>query len=166
MWPFRKKQLKTVEKAIEDAYKFPQPLKYVSTPCKAELYKHSIEVLYKDKRKSDKFQLEETSHDYEQTISLQPKDFTYLKNCHKDKLSSEILAKAKELYELKVKTPQVQTVDTTPYQFFTFNQTLTIPINGDFNNTRTVRSDDIKEVRIQRTLMKTIEYTWVRVVND
>lgn len=166
MWPFRKKQLKTVEKAIEKAFKFPEPLKYQNTPCKAELYKHSIEVLYKDKRKSDKFELKDTSYDWNQCISLEPKEFSHLKSNYKHKLSPEILKKAKELYELTIKTPQIQTVDTTQYQFFTLNQTFSIPINGDFHNTRTVRSEDIKEVRVQKTLVKTVEYTWTSVIHD
>lgn len=165
MWLFPKKQLKTVEKAIEEAFKFPEPLKYATLKCQDQINKYTIEVIFKDKTKS-KFEISDSSYDYTQYLSLKPKEFRYLEENYKKRLSDDILKKAKELYEIEFKIKQINRVDPVPYQYFTNADTFSIPLNGDHSNSRIVRSEAIKEVRITKTVKETLEYDYLSVCHD
>lgn len=173
MWPWPKKKLIISDKSIPvpDAFLFPEPLKYSVLKCKDEVFKHTVEITYKNNKK-EKFTLFDTSSEYSQFYTLEPREFTVLKNkyCGTSKWDKEtyeaVMKKAKALYDFSYKLVSINRIDSTIYQHFAQFETYSFPVNGNLSDMKIIRSGDIKEVRVRRTLDKTIEYDYISVQRD
>src|SRR5271166_1639909 len=149
MWFFKKRE-----------FKLPPPLEYRISDAKHDLHKYSIQVVYKDK-KIDKFELFDTEQDITQSLDLTPNDYRTLVKSY---LSDEIKNEAKSLYLLEFKSKSIVWNNQVGFFYnFITNTSTNIPIKGDVNNLRIVRSEDIKEILIKTSVYKTIEYKWAVV---